>query len=268
MEGERSRGADWDYEIIGRAFGIAAEAHREQSRKGSDTPYLAHLLGVAELALSFGANETEFAAALLHDTIEDSGGDRRRREIEEACGQEVASIVDSCSDSHVDTTTKATKKPWRERKMAYISHLTSPGAAPGSLLVSACDKLHNLTATRDDFERLGEVVWTRFKTGWPGQVWYYRQLLEVYRHSTDARVWKVADRIGAELAALESALQNRAYPLERRRGARPGNREEHGTVRPMAIRDPSPNTPGQASMALEPAFCAVRKSEGRSGCLI
>jgi hypothetical protein len=98
--------------------------------------------------------------------------------------------------------------------MAYISHLTSPGAAPGSLLVSACDKLHNLPAARDDFERLGEMVWKRFKTGWPGQVWYYRQLLEVYRQSTDARVWRVADRIGAELAALESALQDRSYPLE------------------------------------------------------
>src|SRR5438067_2141818 len=99
--------------------------------------------------------------------------------------------------------------------MAYISHLTSPGAAPGSLLVSACDKLHNLTATRDDFGTAGETVWKRFKTGWAGQVWYYRQLLEVYRRSTDERVWKVADRIGAELAALESALHDRSYPLER-----------------------------------------------------
>jgi (p)ppGpp synthase/HD superfamily hydrolase len=214
MERTRSRGAEWDYEKIGRAFGIAAKAHREQSRKGSDTPYLAHVLGVAELVLIFGGNETEFAAALLHDTIEDGGGERRRREIEQACDNDVASIVDSCSDSQIDTTTNAEKRPWRERKMAYISHLTSPSAAPGSLLVSACDKLHNLTATRDDFERVGEMVWRRFKTGWPGQVWYYRQLLEVYRLSTDDRLWKVADRIGAELAALESALHDRAYPVE------------------------------------------------------
>jgi (p)ppGpp synthase/HD superfamily hydrolase len=215
LEKERSRGARWDYEKIGRAFGIAAEAHREQARKGSDTPYLAHLLGVAELVLTFGGSETEFAAALLHDTIEDGGGQRRHQEIEEACGEETASIVDSCSDSHVDTAEHAQKGPWRERKIAYISHLTSPSAAPGSLLVSACDKLHNLTATRADFERTGEMVWRRFKTGWPGQIWYYRQLLEVYRHSTDERVWTVADRIGAELAALESALLDRSYPLQR-----------------------------------------------------
>jgi (p)ppGpp synthase/HD superfamily hydrolase len=215
MEKERSRGTGWDYEKIGRAFDIAARAHKDQARKGSDTPYLAHLLGVAELVLTFGGTETEFAAALLHDTIEDSGGERRRREIEKACGEEVASIVDSCSDSRVDTTTNARKKPWRQRKMAYISHLTSPSAAPGSLLVSGCDKLHNLTATRDDFGRFGEMVWKRFNTGWPGQVWYYRQLLEVYRQSTDERVRKVADRIGTGLAALESALHDRAYPLER-----------------------------------------------------
>jgi (p)ppGpp synthase/HD superfamily hydrolase len=215
VEKERSRAADWDYEKVERAFSIAAEAHRGQARKGSDTPYLAHLLGVAELVLTFGGTETEFAAALLHDTIEDSGGDRRRLEIEAACGKEVASIVDSCSDSHVDTTTNATKRPWRERKLAYISHLSGPDAAPGSLLVSACDKLHNLAATRDDFEGVGETVWKRFKTGWPGQVWYYRKLLDVYRQSTDERVWNVADRIDGELAALEAALHDRSYPLER-----------------------------------------------------
>ena len=58
-----------------RALVRAAEIHREQKRKGTEIPYIAHLLAVCSLVLQDGGNETEAMAALLHDAAEDQGGE-------------------------------------------------------------------------------------------------------------------------------------------------------------------------------------------------
>ena len=50
----------------------AADLHAKQFRKGTTIPYIAHLLGVASIALHHGADEDEAIAALLHDAIEDA----------------------------------------------------------------------------------------------------------------------------------------------------------------------------------------------------
>lgn len=193
---------------------MAVVVHAGQKRKGSDSPYLSHLLGVTELVMSFGGDEVEAAAALLHDAVEDGGGSRRLVDIEHACGSRVAAIVESCTDSTVDVSAGVEKSPWFNRKRAYISHLASPDATASAQLVSACDKLHNVASTHRDYLALGDQLWARFKTGWAGQVWYYRQLLEVYRGSADARVRKVADRIAAELSGLETMLIRDGYDLD------------------------------------------------------
>jgi metal dependent phosphohydrolase len=65
------------------ALVYATELHAKQIRKGSGVPYIAHLLGVASIALEYGANEEEAIAALLHDAIEDQGGARIRAEIQQ-----------------------------------------------------------------------------------------------------------------------------------------------------------------------------------------
>lgn len=201
--------------LLPAAFALAVIVHSGQKRKASEVPYLGHLLGVTELVLNFGGTDVETAAALLHDAVEDGGGLRRLADIETACGAEVAAIVKSCTDSTVDVASGAEKRPWFERKREYISHLASAEARDGALLVSACDKLHNLAATHRDYADQGDSVWTRFKTGWAGQVWYYRQLLSVYRNSDDPRTRRAADHIGAELDAFESVLRDDGYDLDR-----------------------------------------------------
>lgn len=188
------------------AFSLASVAHAGQVRKGSNVPYLAHLLGVTELVMMYGGTDTEAAAALLHDAVEDGGGISRLGDIRAACGERVAAIVESCSDSTVDTTAGAEKATWKQRKERYIAHLASPDVPEGAALVSACNKLHNLRATRLDYEHVGKELWERFKTGADGQLWYYRQLLDVYRRSPDARVRTVAESIASELHQLEIAL--------------------------------------------------------------
>src|SRR5688572_28956686 len=117
------------------ALVYACELHADQKRKGSDTPYVAHLLAVASLALEHGASEDVAIAALLHDAVEDQGGRPTAEEIGRRFGDAVKAIVDACSDTDVQP-----KPPWRARKERYIAHVEH---APRSvLLVSACDKLH------------------------------------------------------------------------------------------------------------------------------
>ena len=61
--------------------------------------------------LDDGGSEDEAIAALLHDAAEDQGGDKRLREIRSRYGDDVAAIVDSCTDSYEEP-----KPPWRTRK--------------------------------------------------------------------------------------------------------------------------------------------------------
>lgn len=52
----------------------AHQLHAQQVRKGSNVPYISHLLSVAALVLEDGGDEDEAIAGLLHDAVEDQGG--------------------------------------------------------------------------------------------------------------------------------------------------------------------------------------------------
>lgn len=156
------------------ALVYAHEVHRGQRRKGTGIPYIAHVLGVASIAMEYGATEDEAIGALLHDAAEEGGGEARLAEIRARFGDEVADIVLGCSDSlaaHPDD-----KRPWRARKEAYLAHLAV--ASDAVCLVSAADKLHNVRAILRDYEAAGEEVWARFEGGRDGTLWYYGEVAD------------------------------------------------------------------------------------------
>src|SRR5437773_10990452 len=101
-----------------KALVYATRAHCDQTRKKTKIPYIAHILGVTAIAMEYGANETEAIAALLHDAVEDCGGEKRLRDIEKKFGKGVAKIVQGCTD-----TDQTPKPPWLERKKAYGAHV-------------------------------------------------------------------------------------------------------------------------------------------------
>jgi GTP pyrophosphokinase len=156
---------------FGRALAYAEAAHAGQLRKATSVPYIAHLLGVASLALEHGANEDEAIAALLHDTVEDCGGLDRLRDVRENFGPLVADIVMGCTDA-----TEIPKPPWKERKQAYVHDLAT--ASSSVLLVSACDKLHNARSLVLALRHEGEAAWRLFRGGKEGTLWYYRAVLD------------------------------------------------------------------------------------------
>jgi hypothetical protein len=173
------------------ALVYATQTHAPQSRKGTGVPYIAHLLAVASLVLEDGGDEDEAVAALLHDAVEDQGGDARLQEIRERYGERVAEIVRECSD-----TDATPKPPWRDRKVAYIEHVA--GASPGAVRVSLADKLHNARAVLYDYRRLGEELWERFNPE-ADQLWYYRSLVAAFRARGDGPMVEELDRVVTEL---------------------------------------------------------------------
>ncbi len=180
------------------ALVYAAQLHRQQVRKGSQTPYLAHLLAVTALVLEAGGDEDEAIAALLHDAVEDQGGYQTLDEIRERFGARVADIVAACSDAFVTP-----KPPWRERKEAYLAHLKD--APPEVRRVSLADKLHNARALLRDYRRDGEATFARFNGGREGTLWYYRSLVEVFQGTGDDDQTQELARVVATLHDLAGA---------------------------------------------------------------
>ncbi len=188
-------------ERFSEALTYATRLHAKQIRKGSGVPYIAHLLGVASIALEYGANEEEAIAALLHDAIEDQGGDATRQEIRRRFGDTVTDIVNGCTDSEV-----IPKPPWKERKEAYIAHIFS--ASPSVLLVSSADKLYNARSILQDYRVVGEKIWQRFTGGKVGTLWYYRSLVEAFRQVKLTPLVAELERVVVELEQL-TAMQSK-----------------------------------------------------------
>ena len=121
--------------LILKAARFAARKHRNHRRKDRDhSPYINHPINVAFLlAEEGGIDDPEIlAAALLHDTVEDT--DTQPEEIESLFGKRVHDIVTEVSDNK--------RLPKRERKERQVEH--APTLSPEAALVKLGDKIDNV----------------------------------------------------------------------------------------------------------------------------
>lgn len=154
-------------DIVQRAIAVAAKAHQNQLRKGTNIPYISHPFGVGMLLQANGYPANVVAAGILHDTLEDTVLTEADLRLE--FGTEVTQIVVGCSEA--DKTLS-----WEERKahkIAFIKH-----AAPDIKAVTCADKLHNLQSTAEALQQLGNQAWDRFKRGKKDQEQYYRAMAD------------------------------------------------------------------------------------------
>jgi (p)ppGpp synthase/HD superfamily hydrolase len=188
-----------DRDVVVRALAFAIHAHGEQTRKGTAIPYVSHVVAVASLVLEDGGSWEDAAAALLHDTLEDT--DTTPDELRDAFGPYIARIVEGCSDrlSRADTT------PWRERKEAYLARL--PDEPEEVLRVSVADKLHNSRSILDDLRTGGVASFDRFNGGRDGTLWYYETLIATYARASacTSRWLPELERVVGELVRLARA---------------------------------------------------------------
>jgi len=203
-----------------RAVDYARILHIER-RKGSEIPFMAHLLGVASLVMGeaghvpFPVTEDMVIAALLHDAAEDHGGGLRLEDIRHNFGADVARMVEGLSDTLVEDSDE--KEPWEQRKGGYLSRLrTEPADVQ---LISAADKLYNARAILDDYRKIGAEVWARFKRGRDLQIWYFDALLAIFKAAGTNRIVEELERVVAELTRItahETGPSPSAKPQSRR----------------------------------------------------
>ena len=179
---------------------LAVRAHDGQVRKGTSIPYIAHPMGVASIALEYGADEDQAIAALLHDAVED-GGTHFEQEIRERFGARVADMVMGCTDGVPDAAGQ--KPPWKQRKEKYLAHLAQ--ADTQTLLVSGSDKLHNARAILADLHTVGEAVFDRFTASKEETLWYYTSLAAIFSRRS----------VPVAAALADTVSQMRAYKQEK-----------------------------------------------------
>ena len=126
-----------DLKAIERAYGIAEEAHRGQLRK-SGHAFITHPLGVATILAQLGLDETTVAAALLHDSVEDTYVSLA--DVEKDLGYEVAALIDG--------VTKLDKIGFRSIEQTRAENLRKMMIATAKdirvILIKIADRLHNM----------------------------------------------------------------------------------------------------------------------------
>jgi ribosomal protein S18 acetylase RimI-like enzyme len=152
--------------VIEIALRTAADAHRNQCRKGTDIPYIAHPVAVGMILMKAGYSDTIVAAGILHDTVEDTA--LTLQDIERDFGPMIAEIVAGCSEPDKSLS-------WEDRKKHTIEFLKN--ASSNIRAVACADKLDNIRSIIKDYEQLGDEVWKRFNRGKNEQEWYYRNIV-------------------------------------------------------------------------------------------
>ena len=161
--------------LLEKAVAFALEAHGGTVRKGkASRPYILHPLEAMIIAASMTDDDEVLAAAVLHDTVEDTPvtADDIRREF----GDRVAELVaDESEDKQKDRPAAET---WKERKQATIDHLRE--ADFGAKVICLGDKLANLREMARDHKEIGDRLWDRFNMKDRNEhAWYYRSICDI-----------------------------------------------------------------------------------------
>ncbi len=128
-----------DAKLLQRGYDLAEERHRGQLRKSGD-PYITHPLAVATILAELGMDTTTLVAALLHDTVEDTG--LTTDELATEFGAEVAHLVEG--------VTKLDKVKFGEAAEAETIRkmIVAMARDPRVLVIKLADRLHNMRTLR------------------------------------------------------------------------------------------------------------------------
>ncbi len=128
---------DGDTGVVERAHAMAARAHDGQTRK-TGAPYITHPLAVARMLADYGLDEATIAAALLHDTVEDT--ELSLEDIRSEFGNEIAQLIDG--------VTKLDRVRYSNREQQQAASIRKMVVAMAQdvrvLLVKLFDRLHNM----------------------------------------------------------------------------------------------------------------------------
>lgn len=162
-----------DTSLLDRAIVFAVKAHAGTERRGKGFPYIVHPLEAMEIVSTITPDQELLAAAVLHDTVEDT--EVTEEQIRKEFGDRVASIVASESDTFEEGVKE--EDSWHVRKQAAIERLAS--ASMDAKIVALGDKLSNMRAIARDYSKVGDRLWDLFHVNDPkDHEWHYRGLAD------------------------------------------------------------------------------------------
>lgn len=189
--------------MVQKAVEFAKEAHADAFRKGTDIPYIMHPLAVMEIVSGITDDEEVRAAAVLHDTVEDTKV--TRKDIEDTFGERVAKLV--ASESENKREGQPEKETWKIRKQETIDHLDI--ADTDTKIICLGDKLANMRDIARDYKDIGDSLWERFNAPeddkkYPGKKaimgWYYRGVADSLKDGLcTTEAWQELDRLIEEV---------------------------------------------------------------------
>ena len=163
--------------MLDQAITFATTVHSGAVRKGNDRPYIIHPLEVMTIVATITDDQNVLSAAVLHDTIEDTGV--TKEVIQALFGERVADLV--ASETENKRKDQAAESTWKVRKEETLQLLRTVNDRDVKLICLG-DKLANLREISRDYAALGDKVWERFhQKDKKEHCWYYSSVYEILR---------------------------------------------------------------------------------------
>ena len=174
-----------DTDLLDRAIIFAVKAHHNSERREKGFPYIVHPMEAVEIVATITSDQELLAAAVLHDTVEDT--DVTLEDIRHEFGDRVASIVADESDKNIEGVSET--DTWMERKQTAIDRLRQ--APLDAKIVAMGDKLSNMRAIYRDYLTKGDSLWQIFHVSDKSvHEWRYRKLAESLSDLSDTFAYK------------------------------------------------------------------------------
>ena len=161
-------------DLLDEAISFAVKKHSGQVRKMEESPYILHPVEVMSVVGTMTADKEILAAAVLHDTVEDT--DTTIEEIRENFGTRVSLLV------MTETENKREDLPpgdtWQLRKEETLMMLENTNDM-GVRMMWLGDKLSNMRSFARSYRKYGDAMWENFNQKNPEkQAWYYGKIIE------------------------------------------------------------------------------------------
>jgi myo-inositol-1(or 4)-monophosphatase len=162
------------------AYAFAAKAHEGQTRKGTDIPYLIHLVRTWWYVKLVTDSLDEQVAALLHDVLEDTAV--TKTELQEAFGSTVTALV--VAESECKREDMPPEDTWMIRKTETLDRIRNFAERTDmrpAMHITMGDKLANLYSFMYEYRQDGDVLWQKFnQKDKKKHGWYYGELGKIF----------------------------------------------------------------------------------------
>ena len=180
--------------LLDRAIVFAVNAHAGTERRGKGFPYIVHPMEAVEIVATMTRDQELLAAAVLHDTVEDT--DITIEQIKAEFGERIASLVVSETDIVLDGL--PVEHSWHARKQAAIDRLAR--APRDAKIVALGDKLSNMRAIARDYAEQGDKLWNLFHAKDPkDHEWHYRGLAASLSELRDTFAYKEFEQLSTQV---------------------------------------------------------------------